>query len=98
VEDTRTYKRFKGGAVDMLMLMYWCDEMAKGGDEHFFRALIKLGILLDVFACRSEYYKNVAVTAREHGHNELAEMIAVSSRYIKTQTVLYLFCYSITAT
>ena len=81
-------KKFKSGAVDMPMLIYLCDEMAKGGDEHFFSALIKLDILAHVFAYRSEYYKNVDVTAREHGHNELAEMIAMSSRYIRTQIVL----------
>ena len=81
-------KKFKNDAVDMPMLMYLCDEMAKGGDEHFFSTLIKLGILADVFAYRSEYYKDVDVTAREHGHNKLAEMIAMSSRYIRIQTVL----------
>ena len=91
-------KKFRSDAVDTPMLMYLCDEMAKRGDEHFFSALIKLGILADVLAYRSEYYKDVDVTAREHGHNELAEMIAMSSRYIRTQTVLYLFCYSITVT
>jgi hypothetical protein len=98
MECTGFNKKFKSGAVDMPMLMYLCDEMAKGGDEHFFSALIKLGILADVFAYRSEYYKDVDVTAREHGHIELADMIAMPSRYIRIQTVLYLFCYSITVT
>jgi hypothetical protein len=60
--------------------MYLCDEMAKTGDKDFFRALIKLGILADVLANPSEYFKSFAVTAREHGHSELAELIAMSSR------------------
>ena len=64
------------------MLMYFCDEMAKIGDKHFFRALSKLGIMASVLKSPSKYFKDFGVTAREHGHVELAETIAKSSRYI----------------
>ena len=80
------------------MLMYLCDEMATRGDEHFFSALISLRIMAAVLENHSEYYKDFAETARENGHNKLAETIETSSRYIKTPTVRYLLCYSITVT
>ncbi|CAB4024411.1 Hypothetical predicted protein, partial [Paramuricea clavata] len=80
MQYTGPSKKFKSGPVDMPMVMYFCDEMAKGGDEDFFSALKKLGILAEVLANRSEYYKDFAITAKEHGHNELAEMLAVSPR------------------
>jgi hypothetical protein len=70
----------KSCPIDMPMLMYFCNEMAKRGDEDFFRALIGLGILADVLANPNEYFNSFAVTAREHGHGELAELIAMSSR------------------
>ena len=62
------------------MLMYLCDEMAKRGKEHFFNALIKLGILATVLKNRSEYFNDFAVTARQHDHKELAEIIEISTR------------------
>ena len=77
-------KRMKKSPIDMPMLMYLCDEMAKSGDECFFTALGKLGILPAVLANRSQYYKDFAVTAREHGHNQLATTLATSPRYITT--------------
>jgi hypothetical protein len=70
--------------------------MAKRGDEDFFNALIKLGILAEVLANRSEYYKDFAETASEHGHNELAKTIAMFSRYRRTQSSIFV-SYSITA-
>ena len=88
---TGSNKTYKSGPVDMPMVMYFYDEMAKGGDEDFFSALKKLGILAEVLVNRSEYYKDFAVTAKEHDHNELAEMITVSPRYIRIQAVLYYF-------
>jgi hypothetical protein len=75
--------------------MYLCDESAKEGDEHFFGALIKLGVLGDVLKIPSDYYKDFAATALENGHKELAERITTSSRYSGnfSQTVKLIFGY-----
>ena len=64
------------------MLVYLCDEMARRGDEHFFSALIKFGIMGKVLENRCEYFKDYAITAQEHGHSELAETITTYSRYV----------------
>ena len=64
------------------MLVYLCDEMAKRGNRHFFSALIKFGIMGEVLENRCEYFNDFATTAREHGHRELAETIATSSRCV----------------
>jgi hypothetical protein len=82
----------------MAMLMYLCDEMATEGDEHFFSALIKLRIMAAVLENHSEYYKDFTETARENGHNKLAETIETTSRYIRTSAVQHLLFYSITIT
>ena len=86
--------------IDMPMLMSLCEEMAKRGDKDFFRALNKLGILADVLANRSEYYISFAVTAREHGHSQLADFIVMhmSSRYIRTKIFICFLSFSITVT
>ena len=55
--------------------------MAKRGDECFFSALVKLGILPEVLANRIQYHKDFAAAAREHGHDQLATTIATSPRY-----------------
>jgi hypothetical protein len=73
----------------MPMIMYFCVEMAKRGDEDFFRALIKSDIMADVLQARNEHYEVIAATARKHGHENLAAMIAVPFRYIKTPTFLF---------
>ena len=72
----------------MAMLVDLCDAMAKKGDEHFFSALMKLGIIREILKKGSGYCKDIALTARKHGHNELAEIIATSSRYIRITIVL----------
>ncbi|CAB4017961.1 Hypothetical predicted protein, partial [Paramuricea clavata] len=73
-------KKPRNVPIDMTMLMYLCDEMAAEGDEHFFSALIKLRIMAAVLENHSGYYKDFAETARENGHNKLAETIETSSR------------------
>ena len=81
----------------MPLLVYLCDEMAKSGDKHFFSALIKFGIMGKVLENRCEYFKDFAITAQEHDHSELAKTIEMSSRYVRTLTVLFLF-FSMTVT
>ncbi len=73
--------------IGMPLLSYLCDEMAKRGNVHFFRALIKLGIMRNVLENSSEYYEDFAETASKYGSNELAEIISMSSRYVGTPIV-----------
>lgn len=70
----------------MPVLVDLCDAMAKVGDEHFFSALIKLGFIPYILKKGSGYCKDIALTARKHGHNELAEIIGTSSRYVHTNS------------
>ena len=70
-------KRFKSSTVNMPLLLYLCDEMAKRGDEHFFRALNELGVMGKVLEKRCEH---LAKTAREYGHSEFAVTIETSPR------------------
>lgn len=76
-------KKFRQSAIDMPLLMYLCDEMAREGYEEFFRALIQLRIWEQALAKRSAHYNNFAVTAQEHGHHKLAAMISKSSGYLR---------------
>ncbi|CAB4043077.1 Hypothetical predicted protein, partial [Paramuricea clavata] len=77
---TGSCKKPKTCPIDIPMLMYLCDEMAKRSNEHFFSALTKLDTMSAVLEYRSEYFKDFAETARENGHNKLAETIETSSR------------------
>ena len=81
----------------MPKLVYLCDEMAKRGDEHFFRALNRLGLMRKVLENRCKYFEDVATTARHHGHCELATAIETSMRYNATLTFLHLI-FAITVT
>ena len=79
-EYSASTKRFRSSALSMQMLVYLCDEMAKRGDKDFFNALISLGILANVLKNRGEYFQDFSVTAREHDHKELAEIIEKCTR------------------
>ena len=73
----RSNKRTRSSPITMPMLVYLCDEMAKRGDEPFFWALNKLGVMGKVLEKRCE---ELAKTAREHGHCDFAVTIETSPR------------------
>ena len=62
----------------MPLLVYLCYKMAERGDEHCFWALNKLGVIGKVLEKRCD---DLAKTAREHGHTEIAVTIKTSLRY-----------------
>lgn len=66
--------------VETPLLRYLCDEAANRGTECFFNALLKLGVIEEVLQVSDDCYQDFAITAREHGHENLAEKIVQLTR------------------